>query len=91
MAMDTTIQLRIDTATKNKAQKILKDMGIDLSSAVKMFLAKLVDGKISLRSDITINGYTRAQEKSMLKELAWAKKYGKRYSSTKELMDDIMS
>ena len=91
MALDTTIQLRIDTSTKNKAQKIFKDLGMDISSVVKLFLNKIVDGKIVLRSDITVNGYTRAQEKSMLRELARTKKYGKRYASAKEAMDDIMS
>ncbi len=91
MALDTTIQLRIDASTKNKAQKIFNDLGMDISSAIKLFLNKVVEGKIVLNSDITVNGYTRAQEKMLLKELAMTKKYGKRFTSVKELMDDMMS
>ena len=91
MSMTDTIQLRIDASTKSKAQKILKDLGLDLSSAVKLFLTQVVSSRSIPFHIVTANGYTPAQEKKMLKEAAWAKKHGKRFSSAKEMLDDIMS
>ena len=38
--MNTTIQIRIDRATKTKAQKAFRNMGLDLSSGVKYLLAR---------------------------------------------------
>ena len=37
----TTIQIRIDSPTKARAQKAFKSMGIDLSSGIKYFLVKV--------------------------------------------------
>lgn len=37
-----TINIRIDTGTKNKAQEILGELGLDLSSAIKIFLNKVI-------------------------------------------------
>ncbi|MBI3618959.1 hypothetical protein HY213_02905 [Candidatus Peregrinibacteria bacterium] len=38
----------------------------------------------------TVNGFTPAQERRMLKEAAWALKHGKRFNSVDELMEDIL-
>ena len=89
--MNATIQLRIDASTKNKAQKVLKELGLDLSSAVKLFLSKVVQTRSIPFLIVTENGYTLAQERRMIKETSWAKKHGKRFSSAKEMLDDIMS
>jgi hypothetical protein len=35
------------------------------------------------------NGLTSAEEEKILKEIAWAKKHGKRYSLAKEMHDDF--
>lgn len=37
-----TIQTRIDEKTKKKAQKILAKLGLDLSSAIKMYLVQII-------------------------------------------------
>ena len=89
--MNATIQLRIDAATKSKAQKVLKELGLDLSSAVKLFLTQVVRSRSLPISNLTVNGFTPAQERRALKELKWTKKYGKRYPSVKEAMDAILS
>jgi DNA-damage-inducible protein J len=39
----TTIQIRIDEDLKNKAGKILRRLHINMSEAVKMFLAQVVN------------------------------------------------
>lgn len=87
--MNTTLQIRIDEKTKRSAQKVFRDLGVDMSSGVKMFLQQVVNTE-SIPFEIrTANGFTPAQEKEMLKESAWLKKHGKRYSSIREAHKDI--
>ena len=86
---ESTIQLRIDTKTKKRAQKTLDEIGLDLSSAIKLFLRNLVITE-SLPFELrTKNGFTLAQEQEINKEADWAVKHSKRYSSVKELMKDL--
>lgn len=40
--MNTTINVRIDKKTKDKAQKTLEAMGLDLSSGIKLFLNQVI-------------------------------------------------
>jgi DNA-damage-inducible protein J len=74
----TTINVRIDTQTKRQAQKVFSRLGFDVSSAVKVFLKKVIQTssmpfRIGLMNDPKFIS-------EMKKEVAWAKKYGKRYS-----------
>ncbi|MBI1812824.1 type II toxin-antitoxin system RelB/DinJ family antitoxin [Candidatus Peregrinibacteria bacterium] len=86
----SVIHVRTDAALKKKAQKMLKQMGLDLSSAVNLYLRQIVvTGGIPFEIR-TVNGFTPAQERRMLKEAAWAKKHGKRYNSADELFQDIL-
>jgi DNA-damage-inducible protein J len=87
---DTTIQLRVDKKTKKDAQKTLEQMGLDFSSAIKLFLKNVIITQ-SIPFEIrTENGFTPAQEKEMLEEAEYALKYGKRYSSIEELHEDLL-
>lgn len=38
----TTIQIRIDEKTKRSAQKILAELGLDLSTAARLFLKYII-------------------------------------------------
>lgn len=91
--MNTTLQIRIDKNTKEKAQKSLKNMGLDLSSGIKYFLNQV--GKIDNLSYVCDFGYLHVhsseKSKEYNKETEWAKKYGKRFSSAKNLLQDILS
>lgn len=52
------IQIRIDPKTKNKAKKILASLGMDMSSAVKIFFRQVINAKnfpCELRNE---NGFT---------------------------------
>ena len=40
--MNTYIQVRIDKEDKDKASKIFEELGIDISTAVRMFLKKSI-------------------------------------------------
>ena len=43
--MNTTMQIRIDSATKTKAQRAFRGMGLSLSFGIKYFLTKVVNAK----------------------------------------------
>ena len=87
----TTIQIRTNPKTKKDAQKVLSKLGLDLSTAINVYLVQIVATQSIPFQIVTENGFTPAEEQKMLKEAAWAMKYGKRYSSTKEMFDDILS
>ena len=38
----TTLQIRIDEETKDKAKQILGELGLDMSSAIKLFLKNII-------------------------------------------------
>lgn len=43
--MNTTLQIRVDKKMKSDASKILKSMGLDMSTGMKLFLAQVVNTK----------------------------------------------
>ena len=90
--MSTTIQIRIDQATKTKAQKAFKNMGLDLSSGVKYLLTRVGNtNSLSYICDFGyMHKYSSENAQKLKKEIEFAKKYGKRFSSAKELVDDIL-
>jgi DNA-damage-inducible protein J len=84
-----TLNVRIDKKTKAQAQKIVAKMGLDLSSAIKLFLTKIVMTKsipFEVRSE---NGYTPEFEAKLRKEVEYTKKYGKRYNSMEEALREL--
>jgi DNA-damage-inducible protein J len=88
---NTTIQLRVDKETKRQAQETLDNIGLDFSSAIKIFLKNVIITQ-SIPFEIrTKNGFTAMQEKQMLEETECALKYGKKYSNSKNLHRDLMS
>ena len=86
----TTIQIRTEAKTKKAAMQILKKLGLDLSTAINVYLVQIVQKKGIPFEILTENGMTPAAEKAILKELDWARKHGKRYSSAKEMHNDIL-
>ncbi len=69
----TTIQIRIDEKTKNEAKKVLDEIGINMSSAIKMYLRQITKRKKLPLDFITENGLTIQQEKEILKASKEAK------------------
>lgn len=89
MATDEAIQIRIDAKTKREARKTLNELGLDMSSAVKMFLLNVIHRQgipLDLRTE---NGFTIAQEQALIAETEEAKKSGKRYATVDALMADL--
>ena len=70
----STIQIRIDEKTKKSAKKVLDSIGMDMSSAVKVYLHQIVTTQGIPFPLLTENGLTIKQEKEILKALAEAKR-----------------
>lgn len=86
-----TLNVRVNKNTKIQAQRIVAKMGLDLSSAVKLFLNKVIITK-SIPFEIrTVNGYTPEFEARLLKEAKYTRKYGKRYSTVEEAIRALNS
>ena len=88
--MDSTLQIRIDKKTKREAQKIFKNMGIDMSSGVKLFLQRVNNTESIPFTIITKNGFTEGQEQTMIKETRESLKNGVGYTSARDLHKDIL-
>ena len=89
MATQDTIQIRIDAKTKKAARKTLDELGLDMSTAVKMFLTNVVNRKgipFDLRTE---NGFTLDQEQALVAETEEAKKSARRFATVDVLMKDI--
>ncbi|MBD3270115.1 type II toxin-antitoxin system RelB/DinJ family antitoxin [Candidatus Peregrinibacteria bacterium] len=67
------IQIRIDQKTKEAARKELKKLGLDMSSAVKLYLHQIIIHKGIPFRIVTENGLTPAEEKAILKASKEAK------------------
>ncbi len=87
----TTLQIRIDKKEKEETRKVFADRGMTLSSAIKLFFNQARKTKSLSIKGLTENGFTPEYEDELIKEAEWALKYGKRYSSAKEMHDDILS
>jgi DNA-damage-inducible protein J len=69
-----TIQVRIDENTKKSAKKVLDKIGMDMSSAVKVYLKQIVITQGLPFQLLTENGLTVQQEQAILKASEEAKK-----------------
>lgn len=85
----STIQIRIDAQTKKDAQKTFNDMGLDISSGVKIYLKQVVKTGSIPFSIRTINGFTPKQEKQMIRESRESIKR-KNYPNIKELHNNLL-
>ena len=91
-----TIQIRIDEPTKKSAQRILDKLGLDLSSAIKIYLKQITQTKGIPFPLITENGFTPAQEEELIKASNQTlRQYRagklKTYKTTKELFNDLLT
>jgi len=83
----TTLNIRIDEDLKKKATKTFASMGLDMSTAVKLFLNQTIKEN-GLPFHPTNN--PKAIRAIWDKEVADTLKNGKSYTSTKEMFDDII-
>ena len=84
------MSIRMDTELKKQADAMLADMGLNMTTAMNMFLRQVVrQGRIpfEIATDIP-NAETVAAIKEM-DDMLSGKIPAKRYSSTKELFEDL--
>ena len=83
----STLSIRIEEKTKREANKTLTALGLDMSSAVKLFLNQvIIEQGIPFKPSRT----PREIREEYDREVAWALKHGKRYTSAKKMFEDIM-
>ena len=90
--MTTTLSIRLDAKLKTDSQKVFKDLGLDISSATKLFLTQVVNRKAIPFKIRTVNGFTPEFEQELLADIADIKKNPqnyKAYTDVKELMNDL--
>lgn len=86
------MSIRMDTELKKQADAMLSDMGLNMTTAMNMFLRQVVrQGRIpfEIATDIP-NSETIAAIKEM-DDMLSGKITAKRYSNTKELFEDLES
>jgi len=92
----TTINIRTDEKRKKLATAVLKEMGLDMSSAIQLFLQQVIITKSIPFPIRTLNGFTHQQEQAMLKDASELQAEietgtAKTYNSAEEMMDDIVN
>lgn len=83
----TTLSIRIEEKVKRDANKTLKSLGLDMSSAVKMFLNQVV---IEQAIPFKLSRNPKEIRERWDKEAEEALKYGKRYNDVDEMFKDIL-
>jgi addiction module RelB/DinJ family antitoxin len=87
MSNTTTISIRTNPKIKSKAMKVLNDFGIDLSSAINMYLNEIANKRI-----IPNSGFRYVPKHIMERwedDVQDAIKNGKKFNNTKDLMRDL--
>jgi len=81
--MSSSLQVRLDTTLKKTVEKILAEMGLDASTAVRMLFAKIAKTKslpfrvdLSTSSKLTENGFTKEEEDEILRAANDDESYG---------------
>jgi DNA-damage-inducible protein J len=83
----STLSIRIEEKTKREANKTLTALGLDMSSAVKLFLNQvIIEQGIPFKPSRT----PREIREEYDNEVVWALKHGKRYTSAKKMFEDII-
>ncbi|MES2087752.1 MAG: type II toxin-antitoxin system RelB/DinJ family antitoxin [Patescibacteria group bacterium] len=86
----TTLQIRIDEKTKRKAKKTLENLGLDISSGVKLFLEQVITTQSIPFSAVTPVEHKLRYGHIYRKEIDDMLKNGKRYKTVEEAFSDIL-
>ena len=84
--MNTTLQIRTKIKTKTDARKVFEKMGVDMSTAINLFLNQVI---VEKGIPFTITQNTETIKKKWDKERAEALKNGKRYTNIEFLLKDL--
>ncbi|MFZ3054526.1 MAG: type II toxin-antitoxin system RelB/DinJ family antitoxin [Minisyncoccales bacterium] len=88
---DEQLQIRIDSKTKNEAKKVLDTLGMDMSSAIKIFLRQMINVNnfpCELRDE---NGFTLRNAEILRESIVSAKNSKKSFTKGSDLIKDALS
>ena len=84
--MASTIQIRLDDSLKNASDKLFKQLGLDTSTAVRIFLKMAVEIQgIPFDIRLTDNSLEQARE-----DVLNGKNLSRRYKSAKEAVEAML-
>jgi DNA-damage-inducible protein J len=84
------LQIRIDSKTKAEAKKILDSLGMDMSSAIKIFFRQIINAKnfpCELRGE---NGFTLRNAEILRESVVGAKNSQKTFTKGAALIKDAL-
>lgn len=84
------LQIRIDSKTKKEAKVILDQLGLDMSSAIKMFFKQVINAKnipFEMRGE---NGLTLRNAEILRESIIDAKNSSKSFKSVEALIQDAV-
>ena len=84
------IQIRIDSKTKNEAKKVLEDLGMDMSSAIKIFFRQVINTKNFPCELRDANGFTLRNAEILRKSIVGAKNNEKSFNKGSALIKDAL-
>ncbi|MFA5248623.1 MAG: type II toxin-antitoxin system RelB/DinJ family antitoxin [Patescibacteria group bacterium] len=80
------IQIRIDAKTKNEAKKVLADLGMDMSSAVKIFFHQIINTKNFPCELRDVNGFTLRKAEILRESIKEANSSNKSFKNGSSLI-----
>lgn len=90
--MNKTLQIRIDTKTKEAARKVFAQNGLDVSTGVRMFLTRVSETReIPFLKPFSFNSLPEKRKKELMREAKLELRRGSGYASVKALLDDILA
>ena len=87
---NSQLQIRIDSKTKNAAKKVFDSLGMDMSSAVKIFFRQAINTgnfPCELRDE---NGFTLRNAQLLKEAVADTKNHSKGFTSGAALIKDAL-
>ncbi len=85
------IQIRIDPALKLGVQKTLEELGLDVSTAVKMFFKQIIVTKSLPIENRDVNGFRLSKAKILEESILESKEDDETFDSVSSLMRDLKS
>ncbi len=84
------IQIRIDSKTKNEVKKVFDSLGMDMSSAVKIFFHQVINAKNFPCELRDANGFTLRNAEILRQAIVSAKNSDKSFNKGSALIKDAL-
>ncbi len=88
--INNQIQVRIDSKTKEKAQKTLESLGMDISTAVRIMLKQVINTGNLPYEIRDKNGFTLKGSEELRHSIAEAEASDKKFKSGKDLIKNAL-